>query len=88
MPNDSPYVIANKIKAAHLAREFLAKRISFEDLEVYYPKNTSHQTIDILYGLIKNQPKALGIYGVGMIKYDAYNAGILKLIEMLEGTRI
>ena len=75
---------ANKLKAARLGREFLAKKISFVDLSVLYPKNTSDEVIEILYNLIRNQPKVLGIYGVGIIKYDAYNAGILKLIELLE----
>jgi hypothetical protein len=86
MPVDPPYVRANKMKAAHLAREFLAKKISFEDLAEYYPLNTSDQTINILYNLIQNQPKCDGLYGVGIIKYDAYNKGIYKLIELLEGT--
>jgi len=87
MPYDRPYVKANKMKAAHLARLFLAKKIVFEDLDELYPKETSNQMIDILYKLIKDQPKALGIYGVGIIKFDAYNAGILKLIEMLENNK-
>jgi hypothetical protein len=86
MPYDRPYVKANKIKAAHLARLFLAKKLVFEELDELYPKDTSNQTIDILYKLIKSQPKAFGIYGIGIIKFDAYNAGILKLIELLEGT--
>jgi hypothetical protein len=88
MALDPPYVKANKMKAAHLARQFLASKISFDDLAELYPKHTSHQTIDILYNLIHNQPKAVGIYGVGIIKYDAYNKGILKLIELLENTTV
>lgn len=86
MSKEPPYVKANKMKAALLARQFLAKKISFEDMAELYPQQTSHQTIDILYNLIQNQPKVAGIYGVGIIKFDAYNEGIVKLIELLEGT--
>lgn len=86
MPIGQPYLKAKKIKAAQLAREFLAKKISFEDMAELYPQNTSCEVIDILYNLIQNQPKAFGIYGVGIIKFDAYNAGILKLIELLESS--
>ena len=86
MSFEPPYVRANKMKAALLARRFLEKKITFEELAELYPRQTSHQTIDVLYNLIQNQPKVAGIYGVGIIKFDAYNAGIRKLIELLEGT--
>jgi hypothetical protein len=88
MPGDSTNINADKLKAASLGRQFLAKKISFADLEEFYPKNTSNHTVDVLYNLIKNQPSVGGIYGVGIIKYDTYNVGILKLIELLENETI
>ncbi len=86
MTSSRPDLKTHKVKAARLGREFLAKKILFEDLSVLYPNNSSDEVIELLYNLIRNQPKVVGIYGVGIIKFDAYNAGILKVIELLEST--
>lgn len=76
--------IKPKQLAAKLARQFLAKEITFKEMAVKYPQDTNEDDIDKLIDLIEFQPKSGGLSGVGLLKYDEYNRDILKLIETLE----
>ncbi|HXP49512.1 MAG TPA: hypothetical protein VN922_06155 [Bacteroidia bacterium] len=72
------------ILAAKLARQLLAKQISYKQFVDEYPDDIKDNDIDKLFSLIEHEPKVGGLLGVSKIKHEQYMSQIVQVIELLE----
>ncbi|MBC5773156.1 hypothetical protein H8S95_03700 [Pontibacter sp. KCTC 32443] len=71
--------------ALETAREFIAGKIDFKQLNDNFPDDTDDKDINELFDLIEHQPKLGGFFGVSQETYDQYNQSIDRVLERLEG---
>ncbi|NDK54286.1 hypothetical protein [Pontibacter fetidus] len=70
--------------ALETAKEFIAGKIDYKQLNDNFPDDTNDKEINELFDLIEHQPKLGGFLGVSQETYDQYNQNIDRILKRLE----